>query len=439
MDERNVAGTGSGDVGTRLVAFRYDGDPADGRADGDAAPTGIREGFDLIGAPLDTMDVRFVNGQMYRRLVPVIGGSGRGPSTPPPAWLDAYRRSRSIPASANASGPPIGHSRARRGGRGRPVGVHLETGAGRDQPPPRRRRRRVAVRRGNSPTTSTKDARPRPNARWCSTSGSTSRDLGPIALLLDHTSRVGHRQRRRDAGARRCVTGDQRTAGRTASARTRDRCGRRRPDVARRRSGRSVDEAAETPRRLPPRVRHAAHDRLRRHRPHARRDARCHRGDAERSASARRPHQRPSSRPSEASVRSPRLRAAVPADDRERVRRARRRRPSAVRAARRERTDHGRMARWHPAHCILLEAGRRLVAAGRLRPVDHVFDLSAVEMVGALRGEPGPRADAVATRHASVCSVPARTVRRTSVPHPVEPDLDGLPGADGTHDADVGQ
>ena len=52
-----------------------------------AVPTGTREGFDLVGAPLDAIDVRFVNGQMYRRLVPIIGGGGRGSSTAPPAWL----------------------------------------------------------------------------------------------------------------------------------------------------------------------------------------------------------------------------------------------------------------------------------------------------------------------------------------------------------------
>ncbi|MEP4593049.1 MAG: hypothetical protein ABJ381_14755, partial [Ilumatobacter sp.] len=49
----------------------------------DAAPRGIAEGFDLVGAPLATMDVRFVNGQFYRRLVPIIGG-GAGSRRPPP-------------------------------------------------------------------------------------------------------------------------------------------------------------------------------------------------------------------------------------------------------------------------------------------------------------------------------------------------------------------
>lgn len=52
----------------------------------DAGPRGIREGFDLVGAPLDSMDVGFVNGQMYRRLVPIIGG-GAVPRKPPPNAL----------------------------------------------------------------------------------------------------------------------------------------------------------------------------------------------------------------------------------------------------------------------------------------------------------------------------------------------------------------
>ena len=45
---------------------------------------------------------------------------------------------------------------------------------------------------------------------------------------------------------------------------------------------------------------------------------------------------------------------------------------------------------------IMLETGRRLVAVGRLRTVSHVFDLSADELSGCLRGEPGPHAEAVA-------------------------------------------
>ena len=46
-----------------------------------AVHVGLGEGFDLLGAPLSTMDVAFVNGRMYRRLVPLIGGARSG--TPP--------------------------------------------------------------------------------------------------------------------------------------------------------------------------------------------------------------------------------------------------------------------------------------------------------------------------------------------------------------------
>jgi phosphohistidine swiveling domain-containing protein len=52
-----------------------------------AVHVGLGEGFSLLGAPLSTMDVAFVNGRMYRRLVPLIGGDRSG--TPPNAvlWL----------------------------------------------------------------------------------------------------------------------------------------------------------------------------------------------------------------------------------------------------------------------------------------------------------------------------------------------------------------
>ena len=43
-----------------------------------APRAGLGEGFDLLGAPLATMDVRFVKGRMYRRLVPLIGGDRIG-------------------------------------------------------------------------------------------------------------------------------------------------------------------------------------------------------------------------------------------------------------------------------------------------------------------------------------------------------------------------
>jgi phosphohistidine swiveling domain-containing protein len=53
----------------------------------EAPAMGMQEGFDLLGAPLATMGVAFVNGRMYRRLVPLVGGSSS--VTPPPfvLWL----------------------------------------------------------------------------------------------------------------------------------------------------------------------------------------------------------------------------------------------------------------------------------------------------------------------------------------------------------------
>jgi pyruvate,water dikinase len=61
-------------------------------------PVGTEEGFRLFGAPLRTMDMQWVNGRFYRRLVPLVGGSRELP--PPPAaavWLlsrvhPAFRR-----------------------------------------------------------------------------------------------------------------------------------------------------------------------------------------------------------------------------------------------------------------------------------------------------------------------------------------------------------
>jgi phosphohistidine swiveling domain-containing protein len=46
-----------------------------------AMPSGMGQGFDLAGAPLKTIDVGFVNGRMYSRLAPLLGG-GRDLTTP---------------------------------------------------------------------------------------------------------------------------------------------------------------------------------------------------------------------------------------------------------------------------------------------------------------------------------------------------------------------
>jgi phosphohistidine swiveling domain-containing protein len=49
-----------------------------------------RQAFAEFGTPLDTLDVRFVNGKMYRRLVPLVGADKDGPPPPAPVlWLAA--------------------------------------------------------------------------------------------------------------------------------------------------------------------------------------------------------------------------------------------------------------------------------------------------------------------------------------------------------------
>ena len=67
-------------------------------------PRGVEDGMTLFGSPLKTMDLRWVNGRFYRRLVPLVGGDRDLPAPPPivlklatrlhPAFRAAERRSR---------------------------------------------------------------------------------------------------------------------------------------------------------------------------------------------------------------------------------------------------------------------------------------------------------------------------------------------------------
>ena len=60
---------------------------------------GFGVGFDMFGSPLKTMEMRWVNGKFYRRLVPLIGGGRDLPPPPAPAmWLAA----RVVPAFRRA-------------------------------------------------------------------------------------------------------------------------------------------------------------------------------------------------------------------------------------------------------------------------------------------------------------------------------------------------
>ena len=48
-------------------------------------PAGFGDGFDLFGSPLKKIDIAWVNGKFYRRLVPLVGGGADMP--PPPAFV----------------------------------------------------------------------------------------------------------------------------------------------------------------------------------------------------------------------------------------------------------------------------------------------------------------------------------------------------------------
>lgn len=54
-------------------------------------PSAYREVFADFGGPIDTMDVRFVHGAMYRRIVPLIGGASDRPPPPRPIMWAALR------------------------------------------------------------------------------------------------------------------------------------------------------------------------------------------------------------------------------------------------------------------------------------------------------------------------------------------------------------
>ena len=56
----------------------------------DCLEAGMKDGLGLFGAPLSHMEMRWVHGKFYRRLVPVVGGSRDLPPPPAPVlWLAA--------------------------------------------------------------------------------------------------------------------------------------------------------------------------------------------------------------------------------------------------------------------------------------------------------------------------------------------------------------
>ena len=392
----------------------------------EAAPIGIRQGFDLIGAPLDTMDVRFVNGQMYRRLVPVIGGSGRGPSTPPPAWL-----MRTVFAV---------HPRLRKRARTAARALEDKAWSGEaDRWDSTWKPELIATNRrlGAIDLAALSDDALADHFDAALDHARTAMvlhfrlhisDLGPISVLLDRTGEWGI-----DNGAVMSVLAG---ASPATSA----------PQAALRPLAHEIAAAGVQPASLAE-VRAVGEEAARLL------DAYLLEFGSRLTTGYDVSHLTLAELPDVilASLNDPRLlgersaaelaaergdracaevRADVPADEREEFDRL-------VADARRLyglRDENGPITAEWPGgilRMILLEVGRRLVAAGRLHVVDHVFDLSAVELAGALRGEPGPRAEAVATRHEV-------RMQRAGVggpahlgPAPVEPDLDGLPGAMG--------
>ncbi len=392
----------------------------------DAAPEGMREGFDLIGAPLATMDVRFVNGQMYRRLVPIIGASGRGPSTPPPPWL-----MRSVFAI---------HPRLRK--RARTAEASLDDKRWRDEadrwevdwkPSISATNRQLAA--VDVAAVSDEHLADHLDAVFAHLRTSFVlhfrlhiSDLGPIALLLDHAEEWGIDAREVMA----VLTG----ASPASSA----------PGDALRPLAREVETAGSAPvtlddvRSIGDRAAGLLDDFLLEY------GTRLTTGyDVTGLTLGEMPDV------IMAMLRDPRLlddrtaaELAVERGDealailRETVPAGRRGEfDDLVADARRLyglRDENGPITAEWPLGVLrtaLLETGRRLEVAGRIQQPDHVFDLAAAELSGSLRGEPGPRAEAVSTRHG------IRMERADSLapaflgPEPIEPDLDGLPDAMG--------
>ena len=69
---------------------------------------GMAEGLGMFGAPLSGMELRWVNGKMFRRLVPIVGGSSDRPPPPAPIlWLasrvhPAFRKQERLAAESFA-------------------------------------------------------------------------------------------------------------------------------------------------------------------------------------------------------------------------------------------------------------------------------------------------------------------------------------------------
>jgi len=390
----------------------------------ESATRGIREGFDLVGAPLATMEVRFVRGQMYRRLVPIIGGSGRGSSKPPPAMIlrlafalhPVLRRRARVAEDAMASKTWLAEA-DRWDGKWKPdlVARNRELGA--------------------VDTTLLDDASLAGHVEACDRHLRESTvlhfrlhisDLGPIARLLSRSGewdldpievmsamagaspstsapRDGLRPLARELASLGVVPASLDEI-RAASPTAADLLDAYLAEFGSRLTG-GYDLVDLTLAEIPQVTLAALRD-----------DALL--TDATTAEEAER-------RGSEAGQR---LREQVPPDGHAEF-------DELLDEARRLyglRDENGPLTVEWPAGVLrigMLEAGRRLSDHGRLPSADHVFDLSSAEIGALLRGLPGPQLDAIERR---------RTRRLTQVDAdspeylgaaPVEPKVDGLPGA----------
>jgi rifampicin phosphotransferase len=388
----------------------------------DAAPRGMREGMALVGAPLDTMDIRFVNGQMYHRLVPVIGGSGRGPSKPPPAWVI-----RTVFAV---------HPRLRR--RAKLAERALEARSWRAEADRWEREWKPALvatnrRLGSVVLRDLSDNQLADHLDACLDHllWSTAlhfrlhvSDLGPIAVLLDRTNKLGIDPREvmpalagaspatsAPGDALRTLAEELANAGvearslediRAAGGRVASLLEEYLAEFGQRLTT-GYDLTDLTLGEMPDVVLSSLRD--------------TRRGDA-RSA-AEQAHDRGAAALVALQTRvDPAERASFDemVDDARRLYGLR--------------DENGPLTIEWPGGVLrmaLLETGDRFAQTGRLKAPSHVFELSRVELVGALRGEPGPRVEAVETRNAQrIARADLESPAHLGLP-PTAPDLSGLP------------
>ena len=385
-----------------------------------AAPLGLQEGMALVGAPIETMDVRFVNGQMYRRLVPIIGGASS--RRPPPAWLiravfALHPRLRPRAKVADkAMESKVWRSEADRWqSEWKPRLLETNSRLG-----------RVALGRLDNQELSDHVDECVEHLLWSTNLHFRLHvsDLGPIGILLDETSEWGldvvevmaalagaSPSTSAPSDALRELAAELAAAGvephtlddvRGAGERAKSLLDAYLAEFGNRHTtGYDLTDLtlAEMPDVILSSLRDAGTgDDV------SAADAATQRGAAAMAA----------------------LHARVPASEHARLN-------GLVDDARRLyglRDENGPLTIEWPGGVLrmaMLEAGARLHAVDRIMSPEHVFDLSHAELVGSLRGEVGPHSQAVATRHARRMAQAVAESPAHLGPAPTEPDLAGLP------------